>query len=141
MSQQIGYPIGAGKRRGGRLISHKVVTGSSGAISSQDSRADSGIQAAKTGSETGRYTFTYAGSRPVRRFGGAFVTIVGADDAAFGAIAKGLSHIWRDNDWDGGAKDGTIELQFVTRGETNYDDAELPDSTTFYAVFFVEEGM
>ena len=137
---KIGYPLTAVGRRGGRLISHKVVLGADGAISSQDGRADSGIQAAKTGSETGRYTFTYAGSRTVRRFGGAFVTLVGPDDAVFGAIAKGFTHFWRDNDWDGGAKDGTVELQFVTTGATNYDDAELPDSTTFYAVFFVEEG-
>jgi hypothetical protein len=111
-------------------FNHRVVTGSSGAIASQDDAKDSGIVAAKTGSETGRYTLTIPGGR-FRQFRGGTVSIVGADDAAYGAVSVGLHAIFRDDDL---SSDGTLEVQFLS-ASTNFADAEPPNGTIFVVDF------
>jgi hypothetical protein len=112
---------------------HKVTTSTSGTIASQDELADSGVLAAKTATKTGRYTLTVPSK--YRKFHGGFATIVGADDTAY-TTAKGLNSFLRDNDIDGGAADGTIELQF-NRSDTAAD-AEVIDGAVFYVHLWVE---
>lgn len=123
--------LGAFNRRNVVHFIHTVVLGSSGAISSQDAANVSGIVATKTATKTGRYTLQLPSK--YRKFHGGFACVTGPDDAVYGAKTKGLPCFLRDNDVDGGAADGTVELQFAnpSTDATNYIDAELPDSLTF----------
>ncbi|HET7036584.1 MAG TPA: hypothetical protein VFI42_12950 [Thermomicrobiaceae bacterium] len=131
--------LGVFNRRNLIRFIHKVTTGASGAIASQDAPSDSGVTAVKTATKTGRYTLTLPSK--FRKYDGGFVCVCGPDDAVYGAKSKGLPYIMRDNDIDGGAADGTIELQFLnpSTDATNYIDAELPDNTMFYVHIFVEQ--
>lgn len=117
----------------------KVVTGAAGAITvaSSDSVAQCRMSFVKTAAKTGRYTFTLPDK--YRSFRGGNVTLIGPDDAAWGANTTGLDYFWRDNDIDGGALDGTIELQFI-RTDSNAD-AELPDNVIFYAEIKAARGV
>lgn len=115
-------------RRGVAEFYHRVTLGATGVIASQDAPNVSGIVAAKTGGEVGRYTLQL----PVGPTGYKYrsllwvdAKIIGADDAAY-TVAKGLDVLLRDNDVDGGALDGTIEVQFV-RSDSDAD-AEVEDS-------------
>lgn len=120
-------------RKGGRDIAynHRFVVGASGAVSSQDSLQDSGLQAfVKTGT-AGRYTITLS-DRP-RQLRRGTATIIGPDTAAYGAVSAALPCIWRDDDL---ATDGTIEIQFVN-ASTNWTDADLPSGTIVILDFSV----
>lgn len=140
---RIPFPVKgyAGKDRMGVIFfSHSVTTGASGAIASQDDIAGTGLGAvvAKTATKTGRYTITLP--KAYKKLVSMAVALIGPDDAAYAANNQsGLAAVWRDNDIDGGAKDGTIELQFV-RGDT-YADAELPNNTAFKFTIVVAEGI
>lgn len=131
-------------RRGVVHFWHTVTIGGSGAISSQDTDG-TGIVAVKTASETGRYTLTIGSTgsgvgSAYKKLLCADVMLIGPDDAVFGANTVGIHWFFRDNDVDGGAKDGTIELQFATRGGTNIDDAEVPSGTVFKVHIAVDAG-
>jgi hypothetical protein len=117
----------------------KVVTGTAGVITvaSSDTVAQCRMSFAKTATKTGRYTFTLPDK--YRRFCGGNVTLIGPDDATWGANTTGLDYFFRDNDIDGGANDGTIELQFI-RTDSNAD-AELPDNVIFIVELRVARGL
>ncbi len=135
--------VGVLMRRNFALFAHSFVTGASGVIASQESPEASGVVATKTAAETGRYTLAVAAGSPwakgVRKFHGAFAMLTGPDDTVYGAKSKGQNMIARDNDLDGGAVDGTIELQFLnpSTDATNYIDAELPDGTIVHVIGFL----
>lgn len=133
------YGVHGTAYRGNETFKARVVTGVAGAITvaSSDTVAQCRMSFAKTAAKTGRYTFTLPDK--YRRFSGGYVTLIGPDDAAWGAIATGIHYFFRDNDVDGGAADGTIELQFV-RGDTNVD-AELPDSVIFIVTIEAARGL
>jgi hypothetical protein len=130
-------------RRNFAIIAHSFITGTAGAIASQDLPQDSGVIATKTATKTGRYTFAVAPGTPLakgmRVFHGAFACIQGVDDAVYGAKTKGGMFIIRDNDMDRSALDGTFEGQFLnpSTDATNYIDAELPDGAIVYVVAFI----
>lgn len=137
----MGFGPGLGflNRRNCGWIVHFVQTGATGAISSQDLPGDSGVIATKTPAKTGRYTFALNNGKPLRKFHGGFASTLGPDDAVYGAKTKGNNFTLRDNDIDGGAADGTVELQFLnpSTDATNYIDAELPDNTGFWVYLLV----
>lgn len=114
-------PGAMGLEKGIITLYGKVVTGTDGAISSQDCR---GFSVAKTGSETGRYTVTLEDAYTALRM----VTCVveGADDAAY-TNAKGLAYLLRNVDVT--AK--TLDIQFVNAAQPQAD-ANLENSTSFY---------
>lgn len=122
------YGVHGTANRGMETFIAKVVLGAGGAITvaSSDTVAQCRMSFAKTATKTGRYTFTLPDK--YRRFGGGKVTLIGQDDAIWGANTTGYKEHWRDNDIDGGANDGTIELQFTRN--TDNADAELPDNVT-----------
>lgn len=124
--------LGVFNRRNTVKFLHRVVLGASGAIASQDPANESGIVATKTATEVGRYTLQL----PVgptgfkyRKLNWVDAKIVGADDTAY-TTANGLNVLLRDNDIDGGALDGTIDVQFC-RTDTGAD-AEVENSRVLY---------
>ncbi|HVQ52658.1 MAG TPA: hypothetical protein VMS92_21695 [Mycobacterium sp.] len=104
-------------------FNHRVVLGATGAISSQDAAALTGVVAVKTATKTGRYTLTLANGRKFKQFRGGNVSIVGLTDAIYGANTTGYKHHFR-NDLLSTA--GTIEVQFTRN--TDNADAEVPDN-------------
>lgn len=90
----------------------------------------------KTAAKTGRYTLTLPVGRH-RRLLQVIATIIDLDDTAH-AIAKGVEFFLRDNDTDGGAADGTIELQFA-RSDTAAD-AELTDAAQVLITVVMARG-
>lgn len=130
--------LGTFNRRNIVHFIHKVTCSTSGTIASQDAPSVSGVVATKTAANTGRYTMQLP--KKYRKFHGGHASLIGPDDATWGAKAKGSFSFFRDNDVDGGAADGTVELQFVQFTDaTNTVDAELPDSAIFIAHLWVEE--
>lgn len=126
-------------RRNLVVFLHKVTLGATGAIASQDAPNESGVVVTKTATKTGRYTLalpTGPTGFKYRKLLWVDAKIVGADDTAY-TIAKGIDVLLRDNDIDGGALDGTIEVQFI-RSDTDAD-AEVEDSRVLY--FRVEVEM
>jgi|SRR6185369_7291628 len=115
------------------LIAGRMITSTSGTISSYDVRGGS-IVITKTGGKTGRYTFTLqAGTNtPVTShiFLGLYVNIIGPDDAAI-ANSKGIIPFIRDIDTGESADDGTVEIQFVISTATGQADTELADGAGF----------
>jgi hypothetical protein len=115
------------------LIAGRVVTSTSGTISTQDVRGG-GVVVTKTGGKTGRYTFTLqAGTNtPVTShiFLGLYVNIIGPDDTAI-SNSKGIVPFIRDIDIGEGADDGTVEIQFVISTATAQADTELADAAGF----------
>ena|SRR5688572_3734868 len=104
---------------------HRLVVGAAMAVSSQDTAKDSGVIAAPTPTETGRLTLTFSGGQKHKRFRGGSVTLIGPDDASYGALTVGLHSVFRDDDL---AVDGTLELQFLN-SSGNFTDAALPSGT------------
>ena len=100
----------------------KVVTGASGAISSQ---ACKGFSVSKTGSEVGRYTVALEDK--YNALLSSAVSVVGQDDSAY-PIANGLSSLLRNVDV--GAEAPSFDVQFV-RMDTAAD-AELEDASEFH---------
>ena len=135
----VGPILGVFGRRNATLFLHTIVLGAGGAIASQDAPADSGVVATKTAGEIGRYTLQFP--KGYRKFHGGTAIVVGPDDAVYGAKTKGNNAILRDVDIDGGALDGTVELQFLnpSTDATNYIDAEVPDSLTIYLQVWVSQ--
>jgi hypothetical protein len=125
-----------GTRRNVGVYFHKIVTTTSGTISTalSDLAADSGLTVAKTGSETGRYTVTTR--VPHKRLLMVKVMIIGADDAAYGAVTLGLMAIVRDVDI---SSDGTFEIQFIG-SNAGWADAEIADGASFMIEAVVENG-
>ena len=99
----------------------KVVTSTSGTISSSDCR---GFSIAKTGSETGRYTITLEDSYNALRM--VNVLVEGAADTAY-TNAKGLGYIVRGVD----VASKVLYIQFVNAAQPQAD-AELEDAAEFY---------
>ena len=126
--------LGVVNRRNVTHFIHKVTTTTSGAVGSQDAPGVSGVVATKTATKTGRYTLAL-GSK-FRVFLGGFVSLIGADDTAY-TTQKGFGSFFRDNDIDGGAADGTVEVQF-TRTDTEAD-TELEDGAVAIFHIFVEQ--
>ena len=124
-----------GSRKNVGMYFHKVVTTTAGAIdtAASDQVADSMLTVTLTGSEAGRYTIQTPA--PHKRLLAGWATIIGADDAAYGAATVGLPHIIRDVDI---ATDGTCELQF-TAGDTNWADADVADGASFMITLIVED--
>ncbi|MCA1824417.1 MAG: hypothetical protein LC640_09190 [Frankia sp.] len=126
-------------------ITGLVTTGVAGVVSSSNIPGG-GASIAKTAAKTGRYTITLALPTTPNpgvalsnlTFLGGFAGVLGPDDTAMTA-AKGLFGIFRDDDISTtGAKDGTIELQFVRyNGTTDVADTELQDNASFYFTIFV----
>jgi hypothetical protein len=133
------YGVHGTAYRGVESYMARVVTGTAGAITvaSSDTVAQCRMSFIKTAAKTGRYTFTLPDK--YRRFCGGNVTLIGPDDATWGANTTGLDYFWRDNDIDGGAADGTVELQFI-RTDSNAD-AELPDNVIFLVEIRVARGI
>lgn len=113
-------------------FNHRVALGAAGVLAAtgNDLAARTGIVVTKTAAKTGRYTIRMANGRKFRQFRGGWVSIVGLDDATWGANTTGARYFWRDDDT---AVDGTIELQFVRN--TDNADAELPDNYSFVLDF------
>lgn len=113
------------------IIAGNVVTSTSGTISTTDVRGG-GVTITKTGSETGRYTFTLldAGDTALADLIllHVDVTVIGPDDTAM-TDAKGVGKVIRDIDVGGGANDGTFEIQF--QDADSAADAELQDGAGF----------
>lgn len=113
-------------------IAGRVVTTTGGTVGSYDVRGG-GVTIAKTGSETGRYTFTVtdAGDTALTDlvFLGLYASIIGPDDTAL-TTTKGLVGVVRDIDIGEGADDGTVELQFVETVTANAD-TEVQDGASF----------
>lgn len=118
-----------------------VTTTTSGTIGSSNVFGG-GASIAKTGAQTGRYTITLQppalppGVTPAiwlanLQFMGGYATIVGPDSAAL-TTTKGLIAVFRDDDISqAGAKDGTIEIQWVQTNAGNAD-TEVQDAASFY---------
>ncbi len=116
---------------------HKVTTTTGGTIGSQTAVGGSGVVAGKTATEGGRYTLTLNGGETYGALLFARAAIIGADDAAY-AAAAGIGVIVRDNDIDGGALDGTVEIQFIDSA-TNAD-AEVADGAIILFEVVVQRG-
>lgn len=120
-----------------------VTTTTSGTIGSYNVPGG-GATVTKTGAKTGRYTVTLvppaAESVAVLaslQFMGGWANILGADDAAI-ANSKGIISFFRDDDISTtGAKDGTIEIQWVISTATGQVDTELPDAASFYFCLYI----
>lgn len=137
MANRIANPHGGTiGRRGATVMWHSILIGAAGAITSQDSALVSGIVAVKTAAKTGRYTLTLP--QAYKTWLGGDIGILASDDANYGANTTGLQGFFRDNDIDGGAKDGTIEIQFV---QGTYADAEVPSGFTVKIRIDVEVGV
>lgn len=123
-----------GTRRGVAWYFHKVVTTTSGTISTtlSDQAADSALTVVKTATETGRYTLTTP--TPHKKLLEVRATLVGAADAAYGAATLGLPYFVRN---DAIATAGTVDLQFVA-GDTNWADAEVADGASFMIAVCVQ---
>ena len=123
-----------GTRRNVGRYFHKIVTTTSGTVSStlSDQTADCAVTVAKTGSETGRYTITLP--TPHRKLLKVNANLVGADDAAYGAVTVGLMAIVRDDDV---ASDGTFEVQFIG-SNSGWADAEIADGASVMLEIVVE---
>lgn len=115
-------------RREGVIVTHRVVLGATGAISSQDSQRSSLCQAVKTAAKTGRYTFTFDPRVARVHFVGA--TVIGATDAAYTNTAGGSGATFSRNN---APTTRTVDIQF-TRNDTSAD-AEITDNFTFEATF------
>lgn len=125
-----------GTRKDVGFYFHKIVTTTGGTISTtlSDQSADSALTVAKTGSETGRYTLTTR--TPHKRLLFGCGVLIGADDAAYGAVTLGLVGIVRDVDI---ATDGTCELQMIG-SNAGWADAEIADGASIMVVLVVEQG-
>jgi hypothetical protein len=133
------YPNkGTINRQGVSEYFHRATTSTSGTIASQDDITVSGMTATKTATETGRYTLTLA--CPYKRLLWVEAKIMGADDAAYGAVTVGLMSILRDNDVDGGAADGTVEVQFIG-SNAGWADAEVADGAIIFFRVCVSQGV
>jgi hypothetical protein len=107
----------------------KIVTGTSGAVSSYDFP---GVTVTKTATKTGRYTLALP--RKSVEFLGGIATLIADDDSAI-TTASGANWAFRDDDI---ASDGTIELQWV-RSDTAAD-AEVTNDSTFYVLIFIKDS-
>jgi hypothetical protein len=124
-----------GTRRNVGKYYHRIVTTTGGTVSTanSDQAADSGVTVAKTGSETGRYTLTLP--TPHRKLLMINATLIGADDAAYGAVTVGLMTIVRDDDI---ATDGTVEVQFIG-SNSGWADAEIADAASIMLEIIVAD--
>ena len=138
MPRRIGYPD-EGYVGGRKFLryNHRFVITAAGAIlaGSQDDRAKSGVLAAKTGSEVGRYTLTL--NDKAKQFRGGQATLIGPADATFGALTVGLMNIFRNDLLSTNAQ--SVDLQFVN-ASGNFTDAELPSGTIVIVDFLVLVG-
>lgn len=116
-----------GNRRNVGTYFHKVVTTTGGTIdtTTSDQSVDSAVTVVKTGSETGRYTFTLPTTH--RKLLAVKATITGPTDAAYGAATVGLPAFVRN---DLVSTLGTFDIQFVA-GDTNWADANVADAAGF----------
>lgn len=137
-NQAIPTPSAGVQGASAELVFHNLlVTGTSGAVAAT-TRTAPGITITKTGSEIGRYTITMA--QNYFRLLNVLAVVIGADDAAFGAVSVGLHAIVRDVDVGAGANDGTFELQFLD-ASTNFADTELPNNTSVMLTIWVDRGV
>jgi len=113
-------------RRNVAWFIHTITIGASGAISSQDAAADSGVVAAKA-SQAGRYTLTFPG-KGFRKFQGAYTILIGDATNQFGAVSVGFDSLCRAEHIDDATNPPTVIVQFVN-SSTNYTDADLPSGT------------
>jgi hypothetical protein len=127
--------LGVWGRRNFTFLSHRMVIGAAGAITSQDSPADSGIVASLNGVANGQYTLALSGTggaKGYRQFLGVWATILGPTGAgAFGA--GGALGCMKDDNVDAGTRLGTVAYQFM-------DTAAPPIAahvTSGYTVMFV----
>jgi len=133
---------------GGTWFCGRAVTTTSGTLSTATQPglwARSPLLITKTATKTGRYTINCG--NPYMQFLGGFPTLIGPDDATWGAKAKGINWFFRDMDIDASAgsasaSDGTCELQFTnpSTDATNQIDSELPDGTIFTVAILVANG-
>jgi hypothetical protein len=138
-NQAIPVPSAGVVGASGELWFHSQITlGTSGAVTAASTTMAPGVTITKTGSETGRYTITMA--QNYSKLLNVIVALVGADDAAWGAVSVGLHHFLRDIDVGSGANDGTFELQFVD-ASTNFADTELPNGTLIRLSICVDRGL
>ena len=128
-------PIRGSVARGLVFLNSRVVLGTSGAITSQDSSKDSGFTVTKTGSEVGRYTIAL--DKNYNRVCSVDAIVIGQDDAAYTA-GKGLIALLRDDDTGRGAGDGTIEIQFVDPATSA--DAEVENSANLLISILVRDA-
>lgn len=123
-----------------RVVHCEVATTTSGTLAA--TQLNQGLKLTKTATKTGRYTCQLQGAGGVNadafRFINVWVTQIGPDDAAL-TDAKG---VWqgdvRDEDIGTGAKDGTIEIQFVDADSRA--DAEVQDGAVLYVTMFVQDS-
>jgi hypothetical protein len=120
-------PVAGTTHHGVILLFGKVPLGSTGALATTYSAGTMtpGVTVTKTGSKTGRYTLTLAGT--VKQLLFAQAVVVGADDAAY-TDGNGCNAILRDDDL---ASDGTIELQLV-HPDTSADAEAIDNATVYY---------
>lgn len=101
-------------RRNCQLYIHRMVIGAAGAITSQDSAADSGIVAGPNGVAAGQYLLTVSGQgggkTGVRQYLGAFATVQVPTGA--GAVSGGIEVAMRDDNLDAGTRNNTCVIQF-----------------------------
>lgn len=123
----------------------RIVTTTSGTLSTAaltGTWAPGGQTIVKTATKTGRYTLTLPCA--FERLLNVIATIIGVDDAIYGAATTGSDFFVRDDDVSrtkykaGSSQDGTIELQF-RRTDTNAD-AELPDGAQVMITVIVARG-
>lgn len=115
----------------------RLVTTTSGTVDTTNTWTPAGQTLVKTATKTGRYTLTLPIGKH-RRLLQVIATVIGADDSAY-TTAKGIDFFVRDNDIDGGAEDGTIELQFA-RSDTEAD-AELIDGASVLITVVCAKGV
>lgn len=136
VSRRIAQPLLGvyGNRKNVGFYFHRIVTTTSGTISttSSDQAADSGVTVVKTGSETGRYTFTLP--TPHRKLLMVTANLIGAADAAYGAVTLGLMTIVRN---DAISTAGTFDVQFIG-SNAGWADAEIADGASIMVEIKVE---
>lgn len=123
-----------------RIVHCEVATTTVGTLAA--TQLNQGLKLTKTATKTGRYTCQIQGAGGVNsdavRLINVMVTLLGPDDAAL-TDAKG---VWqgdlRDEDIGTGAKDGTIEIQFVDADSRA--DAEVQDGTVLYVTMFLQDS-
>jgi hypothetical protein len=123
-----------------RAVHCEVATTTNGTLAA--TQENKGLKLTKTAGKVGRYTCQLLGVGNVNadavKWINAVVTLLGPDDAAL-TDGKG---VWqgdlRDEDIGTGAKDGTIEIQFVD-ADTRAD-AEVQDGTVLYVTLFISES-
>lgn len=136
MGARIGTPIN-GLRRGETILTCRILTTTSGTISTATTAKYCGMTVAKTGSETGRYTFTLQDKR-LRVLNLLAVRVIGPDDTAM-TDAKGIIGVLRDLDAGvDGAADGTFDVQLCRN--TDLADTEVQDSATIIVSVLVGTG-